>query len=654
MSTIREGLLQAVEDEIREARHRLGQLGHLRLIVEAGRVLEATPGAYVYQFSCDLVDQGGEDKSLESSGPYQIPEDTTGVLVAAEGGYVPTVVIAHDPIQREVLLELQVYAPLPHPERAELTFSSMFLLMGLQARLGECLQSASMSLLHAALGGHGQQLSHATSALPPGLGRDQAEAIRFALGNSVTFLWGPPGTGKTRTLAHLICELLEAKETVLLTANTNVAVDRLVESTLDVLGSPARPPLLRLGRLGRGLRGRGVSTHEVLNRNEGFADASTRFETMVRDLGIPTPSKWNVDTLLRLAGWVLTAQEVLTCQFGPGTVLGLIDMARAIGASAEAVDVPAMATTLCGTYTRPELRTRRFDTIVVDEASMASVAHFTAAASVATRRVVIAGDFQQLPPIVLARTPEARRFLGQHMFSFAGCDDVTRDHPKRRMLREQWRMHPEIRHIVSRVFYGERLTDSPAIADRRAAGRGGVLVVDTHGCQPKTVRTPSHSLRNTIHAALIAEWLADCAWESIGVIAPYRAQARAIRKAVRGRCRDRLDDGSIQASTVHKFQGEERDLIIFDTTDAPEVAGHFLNDTRNPSAANLVNVALSRAKYALLIVGDVPYLRARLGRDSSVGRVLTCALGVREGQEVDASDPNDRALLCRFLRAGES
>lgn len=55
----------------------------------------------------------------------------------------------------------------------------------------------------------------------------------------------------------------------------------------------------------------------------------------------------------------------------------------------------------------------------------------------------------------------------------------------------------------------------------------------------------------------------------LGVIAPYRAQARLLRRALRATCKSRLEDGSIQVSTVHKFQGEERDLIVFDTTDAP-------------------------------------------------------------------------------------
>jgi superfamily I DNA and/or RNA helicase len=134
----------------------------------------------------------------------------------------------------------------------------------------------------------------------------------------------------------------------------------------------------------------------------------------------------------------------------------------------------------------------------------------------------------------------------------------------------------------------------------------------------------------------------------VGVIAPYRAQARALRDALRERCRARVDDGSIQVSTVHRFQGEERDLIVFDTTDAPGKSGRFLSDLRNPSAANLINVAISRARHALIVVGDVPHLRRVLGEDSSLLRVIRALLRTRE--EVDVSSADDLARLDAFLR----
>lgn len=651
--SVQAGILQALDDEVAEVRNQLGDLARLRLALDDGRLVDRTAGAYVYRFACRALEaRGDQEVDLPPLDAYRIPEDATGMVVA-EGRNVPAVVLAHDPDMGELLVELQLHAPLGRPERGELSFSTLGLLLGLQARLRECFQATpAPPLMDAAREGTGAPLAAASlpPPPPPGPGRDQEEAIRFALGHSVTYLWGPPGTGKTRTLAHLVRELLAAGETVLLTASTNVAVDRFVESTLDALGSPHRPPLLRLGRIGRNLRGRGVSFDEAVLRHEDMPARVACFDALVRQLDVPTPDEWTLDALLRLTAWVQSAADLIALQVAPETLRELVAAADALTEAVDrcTLDTPALATTLCGTYLKSGVRARRFDTVIVDEASMASVAHVAAATSLAARRVVIAGDFQQLPPIVLADTPEARRYLGGHVFASAGCDDVTRDHPLRRMLREQWRMHPEVRRAVSSVFYGDRLTDAPAVTARPSSGGPGALLVDTHASAPRTTRTRSGSIRNARHAELIADWLATCDWPSVGVIAPYRAQARALRGALRHRCPGKLDDGSLQVSTVHRFQGEERDLIVFDTTDAPGASGRFLSDVRNPAAANLINVAISRARHALVVVADVPHLRRHLGEDSSLVRVIRELLRTRD--EVDTADARDLERLEAFLR----
>lgn len=642
-------MLRAVEDEIAEVRRRLGDLVRVELRLRDGALLERTPGAFVYRFAGERVEA---EPGAESAAALEIPEDTSGMLHVG-GQLVPGAVLLHDPTARVVVLELQLNAAL-EPAEGQLSFSSLNLLLGLRARLKELAEERSPPL-EAALAGRALPVNSTPGprAAPlPGLGPAQARAVEAALACGVSFLWGPPGTGKTRTLAHLTAELLEAGETVLLTANTNVAVDRLVGATLDALGSPRRSPLLRLGRAGPTLRGRGVTPEEVLTNSEAFSASSARLQALLRGAGVAVPDRPGLEAVLRLASWSIGAAALLP-ELGPERVAEVKALGEGILKAAAAVDAPVMAATLCGTYTRPELRDRRFDTVVLDEASMASVTLFAAAAGLARRRVVVAGDFQQLPPIVLADTPEARTYLGQHMFAFAGCDEVEREHPLRSMLREQWRMHPQVGGAVSRVFYGGLLVDAAPLADRDGgSGRGGLLLADTHGRGPVAHRSASRSLRNPVHARLIAEWLAGSGWESVGVIAPYRAQARLLRAALGRTCRARLEDGSLQVSTVHRFQGEERDLIVFDTTAAPgRATTHFLDDLRNPAAANLINVAISRAKHALLIVGDVPWLQAQLGPRTSLCQVLREAMRARE--EVDVSDPADLQRLHAFLRRGE-
>lgn len=65
------------------------------------------------------------------------------------------------------------------------------------------------------------------------LNQEQAEAVSLALGSDVSYVWGPPGTGKTRVVAHLVGTLVSQGKSVLLVAHTNVAVDRALFASID-------------------------------------------------------------------------------------------------------------------------------------------------------------------------------------------------------------------------------------------------------------------------------------------------------------------------------------------------------------------------------------------------------------------------------------
>ena len=96
--------------------------------------------------------------------------------------------------------------------------------------------------------------------------------------------------------------------------------------------------------------------------------------------------------------------------------------------------------------------------------------------------------------------------------------------------------------------------------------------------------------------------------ESVAIITPYAEQARRIGRLI-SKHRD-LND-RVECRTVHRFQGGERDVVIFDTVDAePLPPGRLLSGKApNSSATNLINVSLSRARGKLIILADVAYLR---------------------------------------------
>jgi hypothetical protein len=81
------------------------------------------------------------------------------------------------------------------------------------------------------------------------INEEQREAVGSGLGRNLTFIWGPPGTGKTMTLGTLATELHRRGRSVLLVSHTNVAVDQALLHVARATGSDelARGPVLRLG-----------------------------------------------------------------------------------------------------------------------------------------------------------------------------------------------------------------------------------------------------------------------------------------------------------------------------------------------------------------------------------------------------------------------
>jgi len=89
---------------------------------------------------------------------------------------------------------------------------------------------------------------------------------------------------------------------------------------------------------------------------------------------------------------------------------------------------------------------------------------------------------------------------------------------------------------------------------------------------------------------------------SVGVITPFAAQADLIRKSAFKQFQsEHLDDVDFTSGTAHRFQGDERDVILFSTVIAPNTPPKTARWIENQR--NLLNVAVSRARKALIIFG---------------------------------------------------
>jgi ATP-dependent RNA/DNA helicase IGHMBP2 len=442
------------------------------------------------------------------------------------------------------------------------------------------------------------QLTAAPPFFDAGLNEPQRAAISFALAApDVALIHGPPGTGKTRCLVELIRQAVRHGERVYVSAASNAAVDNLAErlAACDVavlrLGHPARvsPAALALtldARLDASPSQRLARRHQAEAR-----DARRRLQRR------------------RARGWVPPAEaralqdEAKQAQREANAQL---DLAREL--------IFAEAKVVCATALGVDpnlLAEQRFDRVVLDEATQA-VDPAALCALLQADRAVLAGDPCQLPPTVIdqaAADGGLQRTLFERLSERQG-ERFTR------FLSVQYRMHPALMEFPSARSYAGRLIAAPGLGDNTLENLGvrvdplrpGPLVfLDTAGkgfleerseADPST-KNPGQGERVAIEVErLLARGVPA---EAIGLITPYDAQVRWLRERLAIQCQQGLEIASVDA-----FQGREKEAIVVDLVrcnDEGELG--FLRDVRR------MNVALTRAKRFLLVVGD----SATLARD---------------------------------------
>jgi len=290
-----------------------------------------------------------------------------------------------------------------------------------------------------------------------------------------------------------------------------------------------------------------------------------------------------------------------------------------------------VATTLTKTFVAKQFPDVPFDVLILDEASMAPLPHLYWAAGRCSKFATIVGDFLQLPPICIANDkPMAKKWLGRSIFdvlSIRSVEGAKRD-TRVKLLDTQYRMVPEIADISNRLFYGGSLKNAPGILNKRMSNDGvaesPLVLIETAVMNPWCSRLSTGG-RFNLYNALVCATLAKRIIQHIpdgriGILTPYRPQARLINKIAKDwGLLDRL-----RISTVHLFQGGEEPIIIFDCVEGQVRGGipPMLDDTKRNSDARLVlNVAMTRAKNRIYLVAHTNYLLSSLHPDSALSRI---------------------------------
>ncbi len=408
--------------------------------------------------------------------------------------------------------------------------------------------------------------------------RSQARAVALALGledGEALLIQGPPGTGKSTTAAEIDVQLIlrDPGVRILVCSHSNHGTDNMLMKVLPYLDDAAE----RIARI-------------------GF------YERIAKEA---RPFYAAADTDLGDRNVIFTTIDALVLQ----------DIAGA----------------------------RVYDYVILDEANRAGVLDSLLALA-RGKRMVLVGDPMQLQPVmseaeqqIVAATsnanansngtagrngrhgghnqligvaqPGAENVIGKSLFAWI---QERRFAPSATVLLDQQnRMHPAIGELVSRVFYSNRVRTGPA-APRRGTGLPAfpspVTWVDTRSLRGNVEsRAGGTSLFNVAEARLVTSITRNLASQAppnltIGVITAYAEQRDLLRRLMGPH--DWPPERQLEIDTVDAFEGREKDIIVLSL-----VRANRRRDIGFLRLEQRLNVAISRSRRLLIIVGDTSTLR---------------------------------------------
>ncbi|GAA5947595.1 hypothetical protein JCM3775_000127 [Rhodotorula graminis] len=525
-----------------------------------------------------------------------------------------------------------------------------------------------------------------------GLNASQTKAIAMALGDKLSLIQGPPGTGKSQTIVSLIALLklhFRIPSPILLAAPTHVSVDHLV---LLLVRAGLNP--LRCGKAAKVSNEvhkwtieKRQEQHPLWDRLEKAREECEALRTELqdmrdakRDVGGYGGGKEADDKDSEVEGKYRKAWRkfIMLEHKLYSSLLATADVfcATALGSGASKV-----------------LNMVDFPIVLLDEAAMCTEPVSLIPLMKGARQATLIGDHKQLPAVVTSQDAKNERL---HLSLFERL--LTSKTVNSTLLDTQYRMRPSISSFPNQSFYNGALLDAESVSSRPAplnsvyfgAPSATSAMLSAPHTPPPASRADGHhepvafvshtgpetvhrqSLLNRTESNILISIVGDLLRRNptlratdIGIISPYYAQTRLLVNTFEsGYAASRLrtllgaeraaEAGEVEVNTVDGFQGREKRVVLLSTVRC-NLGGYigFLTDRRR------LNVALTRAKDALIVVGNERTLRKAAGlarpRDLDLGRdnfgdddEFDLAPSVRA--PVQKGDPDaDAGVWTRFL-----
>ena len=411
-----------------------------------------------------------------------------------------------------------------------------------------------------------------------GLNRTQEEALRSSLRNPVSCIQGPPGTGKTKTICALIrCYVGQQDGACLATAQSNQAADNIA------VGLIAAAPGLRVLRFYS--RRREAPPH---------MPPSVLFPHHVQQSSLSAEDREAIAALERVRA---------ECGELMGGDVKAYDLLRSKSEQL-ALEGAHVVVCTCSVAGDKRLSSRAFKYQVMDEATQSTIPEALVPLVNGCEQLTLVGDHKQLGPTRSARHLNACGFYCSMFEQF-----ISRGYPCVTLL-EQYRMHPAISAFPSSEFYEGRLLDAVA-ADRLAPQVSFPWPKEEHPCfmlHVESIEEAGSSGTSCLNRteARVAVALAELFLKggadpsSVGILSFYAAQQEYIVGLLGSSGTAGMAD--VECLSTDSSQGREKDFVILSFVRAGNRRVGFVDEPRR------LNVALTRAKHGLVLLGHVPTL----------------------------------------------
>lgn len=399
------------------------------------------------------------------------------------------------------------------------------------------------------------------------LNESQKKAVKSALGECyLSLIQGPPGTGKTQVIAEICLQLYRQNPNVriLVCSETHIAVNNLIT---------------RISEHNEDIRIVRIRDKEQNSEVDEYSP-----ESIMRTYIEWLRENCKIDVIVDVITESLSNYEDKSLE------KALALSANIVGMTCNRVSAYVFDSSL-----------EMFDVAIVDEVCKATLPEILMPLTI-SKKAVLVGDPKQLPPVFCSEEIEIIRSIDNcNLLNYMYIDELFLRSKNVTFLNKQYRMINQIGDLINKLFYSGKL-----INGRNEDAEDCVLWIDYVPIQTwplyKVDIEGKQKIYNLNECEIISRVLMkldvnSSNGTSVAIITPYKHQVLMLRKLMQTESLNNLD---INIDSVDGFQGKECDIVIFSLT---RTVGsfRFLADERR------LNVALSRARDKLIIIGNLDY-----------------------------------------------